>query len=129
VIVLVVEMLNGCGGGAGVGLAFGSFVLATLSVLMLFNSQVHSVLEKLQPDMIALDAQFVGKVDRAPSEVIAGHCTVEFQKLTRDKVAAEERAIARAANDARRPKKQQQHMRGRSSISKVTVAALRAMLW
>ena len=35
--------------------------------------QVHSVLEKLQPDMIALDAQFVGKVDRAPSEVVAGH--------------------------------------------------------
>jgi hypothetical protein len=33
---------------------------------------VHNVLEKLQPDMIALDAQFVGKVDRAPSEVIAG---------------------------------------------------------
>ena len=33
----------------------------------------HSVLEKLQPDMIALDAQFVGKVDRAPSEVVAGH--------------------------------------------------------
>ena len=36
------------------------------------EAEVHSVLEKLQPDMIALDAQFVGKVDRAPSEVIAG---------------------------------------------------------
>jgi hypothetical protein len=36
----------------------------------------------------------------------------------------EERAIARAANDARRPKKQQQHMRGRSGISKVTDGTL-----
>ncbi len=44
--------------------------------LMLRNAQVHSVLEKLQPDMIALDAQFVGKVDRAPSEVIAGNCAI-----------------------------------------------------
>ena len=41
--------------------------------MIVVGVQVHSVLEKLQPDMIALDAQFVGKVDRAPSEVVAGH--------------------------------------------------------
>ncbi len=40
--------------------------------------QVHGVLEKLQPDMIALDAQFVGKVDRAPSEVVAGARTLQL---------------------------------------------------
>ena len=44
-------------------------------------AQVHSVLEKLQPDMIALDAQFVGKVDRAPSEVIAGGCVIQTKTI------------------------------------------------
>ncbi len=37
------------------------------------------MLEKLQPDMIALDAQFMGKVDRAPSEVIAGPSSTRKQ--------------------------------------------------
>ena len=43
------------------------------------EAEVHNVLEKLQPDMIALDAQFVGKVDRAPSEVIAGDTRTRAQ--------------------------------------------------
>lgn len=35
------------------------------------ESEVHALLDKIQPDMITLDPSFVGKMDRAPTEVIA----------------------------------------------------------
>jgi U3 small nucleolar RNA-associated protein 7 len=33
------------------------------------ESEVHALLDKIQPDMITLDPTFVGKLDRAPTEL------------------------------------------------------------
>lgn len=43
------------------------------------ESEVHNLLDKIQPDMITLDTTRVGKVDRAPTEVIAQEARKEWE--------------------------------------------------
>ena len=62
------------------------------------EAEVHGLLDKLQPDMIGLRPDAVAAVDRAPAEVLA-----------------EERRMAEeaSAHNARRPRKEKRHARGR----------------
>jgi U3 small nucleolar RNA-associated protein 7 len=34
------------------------------------ETEVHDLLDKIQPEMITLNPDFLGKIDRAPAEVI-----------------------------------------------------------
>ena len=43
------------------------------------ESEVHSLLEKIQPDMITLDPNFVGSLDKAPKTVIAEDRKLEWE--------------------------------------------------
>ncbi|KAJ3170424.1 Small subunit (SSU) processome component [Irineochytrium annulatum] len=43
------------------------------------TAEVHALLEKLQPEMIAINPNFIGTVDRAPTEVIAAEKRLEFE--------------------------------------------------
>ncbi|TPX33220.1 hypothetical protein SmJEL517_g03820 [Synchytrium microbalum] len=43
------------------------------------ETEVHSLLDKIQPEMIAMNPEFVGTLDRAPREVIAGERKVEYE--------------------------------------------------
>jgi len=43
------------------------------------EAAVHSLLEKIQPDMIKLDQDFVGRVDRGPQEVIKQERQIEYE--------------------------------------------------
>ncbi|KAI9101341.1 WD40-repeat-containing domain protein [Phlyctochytrium arcticum] len=65
------------------------------------ESEVHSLLEKVQPEMISLDPNMIGTVDRAPSEVIS-----------------EERKLAWEANNPGQKFQPVHKMRGRSSASR-----------
>jgi len=67
------------------------------------EATVHSLLEKLQPDMIQLDPTNIGRIDRAPMEVIM-----------------KERKLAEEANAAATGKKVKvkKKMRGRNKIGK-----------
>ena len=67
------------------------------------EATVHSLLEKLQPDMIQLDPTNVGRIDRAPMEIIM-----------------QERKVAMEANAAAsgKPVKVKKKTRGRNKIGK-----------
>ncbi|KAI8817029.1 WD40-repeat-containing domain protein [Fimicolochytrium jonesii] len=43
------------------------------------ETEVHALLDKIQPEMITLKADFVGSVDRAPAEVIAEEARIEWE--------------------------------------------------
>ncbi|KAJ3012200.1 Small subunit (SSU) processome component [Thoreauomyces humboldtii] len=43
------------------------------------ESEVHALLDKIQPEMITLGQDFVGSVDRAPQEVIAKEKQIEWE--------------------------------------------------
>jgi len=43
------------------------------------EAAVHSLLEKIQPDMIKVDQDFVGRVDRGPQEVIKQERQTEYE--------------------------------------------------
>jgi len=65
------------------------------------ETAVHSLLEKLQPDMITLDPDFVGKVDRAPAGILA-----------------EERQQETEARNSKRPRREKHKTKGRSAAQK-----------
>jgi U3 small nucleolar RNA-associated protein 7 len=67
------------------------------------ESTVHALLDKLQPDMIQLDPANIGRVDRAPTEII----------MKERKLAAEANAAASG-----KPKKEKRKARGRNKIGK-----------
>ncbi|GAB5366783.1 hypothetical protein AAMO2058_001173000 [Amorphochlora amoebiformis] len=67
------------------------------------ESLVHRLLEKLSPDMIAIDSHLVGKVDAAPRAVLASE---RFEEEKRKRM------------EAKRNKKQKNKQRGRNSSSK-----------
>ena len=68
------------------------------------ETTVHRLLDKLAPEMIQLDPNNIGRVDRASSEVLA-----EERKLA---------AEANAAASGRPPKKPKKKMRGRNKLGK-----------
>ncbi|KND01817.1 uncharacterized protein SPPG_03608 [Spizellomyces punctatus DAOM BR117] len=43
------------------------------------ETEVHNLLDKVQPEMIALNPEFIGAVDRAPAEVIAEERRLEWE--------------------------------------------------
>ena len=45
------------------------------------ESEVHSLLNKIQPEMITLDPTFVGNMDRAPDEVIKMESQLEWEVI------------------------------------------------
>ena len=65
------------------------------------ESEVHSFLDKIQPEMISLDSDFIGKLDRAAPELIA-----------------EERAVEYEANNPKSKFKPKNKQKGRSSAHK-----------
>lgn len=69
------------------------------------ESEVHSLLSKLQPEMIVLDPTDIGKLNRVSKE--------ELQKRRRED--AEE---ARQENETKEEYKERKRMRGRNSASK-----------
>ena len=67
------------------------------------EAEVHSLLDKLQPDMISLNPHFIAKVDTASKDVIA-----EERRLLREE----------HMTDRQRKKREKRHMRGRDKIGK-----------
>lgn len=43
------------------------------------ETEVHNLLDKVQPEMITLNPEFIGTVDRAPAEVIAEERRLEWE--------------------------------------------------
>ncbi|KAJ3309827.1 Small subunit (SSU) processome component [Boothiomyces sp. JEL0838] len=75
------EDILGCGHASGSGEPnFDTFEANPYqTVKQRQESEVHSLLDKIQPEMITLDPTFLGKVDRAPAEVIAQEAKLAWE--------------------------------------------------
>lgn len=45
------------------------------------ETEIHDLLDKIQPEMITLNPDFLGKIDRAPQEVIEEEQRKEWEVL------------------------------------------------
>ncbi|KAI8910207.1 WD40-repeat-containing domain protein, partial [Gorgonomyces haynaldii] len=72
------------------------------------ETEIHSLLDKIQPEMIALDPSFVGRVDRAPKEVIAEEQRKEWEaNHPNEKFVPRNRARGKSTAQRRYLRKQQ----------------------
>ena len=71
------------------------------------ESEVHSLLDKIQPEMITLDPTYLGKIDRAPTEVIAEESRKEWEaNHPGQKFVPSNRAFGKSSSQRRYLRKQ-----------------------
>ncbi|KAJ3155018.1 Small subunit (SSU) processome component [Geranomyces variabilis] len=78
------------------------------------ETEVHSLLDKIQPEMITMEADFIGTVDRAPAEVISEERRLEWEaNHPNEKFVPKHKARGKSSSQRRYLRKQTNVVDGR----------------